>query len=400
MIHSARPKVAIALEYPLEMRAGVSVIVKELILGLSSAYRIVLVSPDRAIGDGLGENLEHLIWEPQSVSRKTSKDLAQRLAESGVQLAHFHFGALFGWGARLLGSCPIPLVARLGIPVLSTVHSVRSVLDDFCGPEKPLLFKLAILPAAWAGRLYVLKHNELEVAVSLNNLNKLRLWYWPLRRRFTRIYHSRIHAGATVDEPKSIRQSVILNVGYVSFVKGQHLLTKAFARLAQEFPAWRLVLVGDVSEDAALQSVREIISEENLGHRVSILEGQSRIEQSMSSAAVFAMPSLHEGLGLALQEAMYYGCACVGSNVGGIPELIRDGDNGLLVEPGNVDQLTRGLHRLMSDQRTCQKFGDRARRSILEKDMTASAMVQSYRRLYEQLLSKSRSGYADAIRMR
>ena len=63
----------------------------------------------------------------------------------------------------------------------------------------------------------------------------------------------------------------------------------------------------------------------------------------MSRAAIYVQPSFWEALGLALQEAMFAGCACVGSRAGGIPELIEENKTGLLFEPGNVAQLAAAL---------------------------------------------------------
>ena len=97
------------------------------------------------------------------------------------------------------------------------------------------------------------------------------------------------------------------------------------------------------------------------------------------------MPSLLEGLGLSLQEALFYGCACVGSRVGGIPELIDNGANGLLVSPGNADELAVALDRLISDAALRHRLRARAPSSILEKGMTAEQMVKNYEALYARI---------------
>ena len=369
------------------MRAGVSVVVNELIRGLSSHYEIVLVSPDRAQDVSIPPISQNVKWDPQAVSWKNSRALARRLAELGVQVAHFHFGGVFGWGTRAIGCAPMPWVARCEIPVVTTIHSARSLLDGFCGPQKPLLAKLALLPAAWLGKADVLRHVRTEVTVSYDNLEKLRRWYWPFRNRFRQIYHSRIHVTADDVSARPTRDNIILSVGYISLVKGQDLLAEAFARIAPKFPQWKLVLVGHTSEEAALSKIREIIHREKLEGRISIFANRDDIASLIKSAAIFALPSLHEGLGLALQEALFHGCACVGSRSGGIPELIEDGCNGLLVRPGNIEELAIALERLIRDEALRREFGARGRESILEKNMTANRMVESYRRIYESILA-------------
>jgi glycosyltransferase involved in cell wall biosynthesis len=100
------------------------------------------------------------------------------------------------------------------------------------------------------------------------------------------------------------------------------------------------------------------------------------------------MPSMHEGLGLSLQEALYYGCACLATRIGGIPDLIQEGDNGILVERANVDEMSAALKRLMSDDALRSRFRTRARASVLEKGMTAERMVARHEELYRALLTR------------
>ena len=94
-----------------------------------------------------------------------------------------------------------------------------------------------------------------------------------------------------------------------------------------------------------------------------------------------------EALGLALQEAMYCGCACVGSRVGGIPELIQDSRLGLLVEPGNAAQLGDALEQLIRDESRRETLGRAAAASISERGMTVEAMVKRHLELYETIVT-------------
>ena len=80
----------------------------------------------------------------------------------------------------------------------------------------------------------------------------------------------------------------------------------------------------------------------------------------------------------------------IGSRAGGIPELIEDEVNGLLVPPGDIAALSEAMDRLMSDDRWLEKLRSQTRSSIVAKQMTADAMVQNYLELYEKTLSVSR----------
>src|SRR5205807_304474 len=116
----------------------------------------------------------------------------RQLYSYDVDLAHFHFGGNFGWGNRRLNRCPLLNVQDAGIRCLSTNHGAFALLDGYCASGRPLWIKLALLPAAWAGKMQVLKHVEAEIAVSRNDLRNLQKWYWPMRGKFRQIYHSRI----------------------------------------------------------------------------------------------------------------------------------------------------------------------------------------------------------------
>ena len=113
-----------------------------------------------------------------------------------------------------------------------------------------------------------------------------------------------------------------------------------------------------------------------------------------SRAAIFAMPSLSEGLGLSLQEALFRGCACIGSRVGGIPELIAHDRSGLLVPPGDAAALAVGLRTLMRDAPLRQRLGAQGRELVLEKGMTKQRMVQCHAELYRRVLGELPGGSA------
>jgi glycosyltransferase involved in cell wall biosynthesis len=92
-------------------------------------------------------------------------------------------------------------------------------------------------------------------------------------------------------------------------------------------------------------------------------------------------------LRVALQEALFHGCAAIGLRAGGIPEPVDDGENGLVVEPGNVSELAAALERLISDNTFRARCAARARQSILEKGMTVGRMMEKYQMLYESILN-------------
>jgi glycosyltransferase involved in cell wall biosynthesis len=387
-------KIAQCLEYPLALRGGVSVVVEALGRELAKRGQILLVSPDTA--ESLRESNfhhfvgQHIAWKPGVTSPAAARKLAQELKSAGVDLAHFHAGGNYGWNNRVPFRSPVYHLNRLGIPVLWTSHRAETILDGFCGPQKPLLFKLALLPLAWLGKLHQLYHSRFEIAVSQNNLKKLKRWYAPLRSRFVQIYHSRLDEDLPADESVR-REPEILSVGHLAAVKGQTVLLDAFQRIAPNNREFKLLVAGHGGEDGTLDRMQKVIKENQLEKQVVLLGQRSDVRGLMRRATIYVQPSLNEALGLALQEAMFYGCAAVATRVGGIPELIEDGKTGALVAAGNASELSAALERLIREPELAKRWGAEAANSIRNRGMTLKGMTDRYLELYQKVTRKNES---------
>ena len=92
--------------------------------------------------------------------------------------------------------------------------------------------------------------------------------------------------------------------------------------------------------------------------RVVFLGWRDDIEEIMPIFDVFVLPSLNEGMGRVLVEAMAAGRPVVASDVGGIPDLVKDGENGFLAEPGNARELSRGIKKLLSSETMRAQMGE------------------------------------------
>jgi glycosyltransferase involved in cell wall biosynthesis len=386
-------KIALCLEYPIGIRGGVSVLVETLLRELTRhGHEVVLVSPDDPAGlrqsEAGGLIREHVHWDPSHrPSIVNARKLARQLAEARVDLAHFHLGGNYGWSNRYPWHCPVFFLDRLGVPCVSTVHSVTSILNGYCGDLKPGWFKLLLLPKGWSGKMHQLRHVRREIAVSQHDFQNLRRWYRPMRSRFIQIYHSRLHLD-TAPVPPVKREPVILNVGHIaSRRKGQVVLAEAFAGIAARHPEWRLEFVGRDCGDGTVERIRQIAIASQLSERIRLPGEQNNVMDLMKRAAIYVQPSFEEALGMALQEAMCCGCACIGSRVGGIPELIQDEHLGLLFEPGNVAQLSQALEQLICDESRRENLGRAAAASIRERGMTVEAMVKRHLELYETIVA-------------
>ena len=379
-------RIALCLEYPIDQRGGTEVLVSELIKGLAKQHQIILVSPDSKTTLAQSEIspliTEHISFTPVWKSAKPARELAEKIALTKPDLAHFHFGGNYGWGNRVYWKCPVFYLRRQGVRCLSTNHGAFSILEGYCWEKRPLAMKLALLPPAWLSKQIILSRVRCEVAVSQHDWHALRLWYPLLRGKFRWIYHSRLHGTPPPMNPN--RENAILCAGTIGPRKGQTVLANAFARIAKKFPQWRLIFIGRGGDREMVEQIQQTITSNQLEKQVELFGSRSdeELRDWLQRAAIFAIPSTYEGLGLSLQEAQFYGCASVGTRCGGVEDLIQDGDNGLLVDVNAPDQLAIALEKLISDPALRERFSRRGPESVMEKNMTAEKMVAAYERLY------------------
>jgi len=137
------------------------------------------------------------------------------------------------------------------------------------------------------------------------------------------------------------------------------VLLDAFKQLADKWPRLRLRLVGQGDASAA---VAERARELGIADRVDASGySDADIPATLESFRVYAFPSFHEGLPYSILEAMRAGCTIVSTSVGGIPEVLRDGLEGVLVPPRDAAALADAIDRLVSDNATSSLLGRAAR---------------------------------------
>jgi glycosyltransferase involved in cell wall biosynthesis len=172
-------------------------------------------------------------------------------------------------------------------------------------------------------------------------------------------------------------------IARLSEVKGHVYLIRAMPKVLAQIPEARLVIVGEGKIKPDLVSLCERLG---IIRSVYFISEIPDLPQALALMDVFVMPSLNEGLGLSLMEAMAAGREVIGSNVGGIPNLIRHEDTGILVEPSNEGQIAEAIVRLLGDKSQREQLGLRAREFILE-NFSARAMVEQTERVYLECLN-------------
>lgn len=270
--------------------------------------------------------------------------LLEWLRESGASHVHAHFGtnpAEVAMLAHALG----------GPPYSFTVH----------GPEefdRPAALHLGekLRRAAFAVAVSSFGRSQLYRWVGHGHWHKLHVVHCGLEPGF--------HAGPPAPPPEAPR---LVCVGRLCEQKGQLLLVQAAGRLMQRGIDFELVLAGDGEMRGEVQA---LLDQLGLQARVRItgwISGDEVREQLLASRA-FVLASFAEGLPVAIMEAMALRRPVIATAVAGIPELVRDGENGWLVPAGDVEALAAAMQAcLRMDPQALGRMGDAARRRVLER---------------------------------
>jgi glycosyltransferase involved in cell wall biosynthesis len=167
-------------------------------------------------------------------------------------------------------------------------------------------------------------------------------------------------------------------------VPGKHVdrLLAAWRNLQKDFPQALLLVIGSGEEESSLRQMS--------GENVQFVGQVEDVASYLQSSDFFVLPSAAEGLSNALLEALSVGLPCIATAVGGTPDVIVDGVNGLLITPDNADELRSALLKFLSDGSTRQRMGVQARETIQARyslESTADQLASLYIRLAKKRMA-------------
>jgi L-malate glycosyltransferase len=193
-------------------------------------------------------------------------------------------------------------------------------------------------------------------------------------------------AGRQVDVQRG--KYSLIAIGRLVERKGFEFLIRAMARLPEDIV---LYIIGDGPLEASLRAVG---NEQNLNGRVRLVGYLPREEvyAYLRSADCFVLPSLHEGLGIVVQEAMYAGLPIVSTSSGGQVDLIENYRNGILVKPGEVEALALAIRELYANRDLARAVALNNRNDIKQYFMSVNA--QKYTNLFESAASNGSKHFA------
>jgi len=175
---------------------------------------------------------------------------------------------------------------------------------------------------------------------------------------------------------------LVIYTGRLTPQKALPVLLESFKKALMSCPKLQLVLLGHGEEkDKLVALTREL----GIANQVSFRDSVNDVRPYLDAADIFVLPSYAEGISNSLLEAMSAELACIATTVGGSPGVLNDGNCGLLVSPGNVNELAMALARLGGSTSERSAFGRKARQHILER-YDFEVVGQQYYTLYENLL--------------
>lgn len=321
--------------------------------------------------DGSGVTIEYYRLD-RPLSPGCARSLQAALRRHRVAVAHSHefTMAVYGaWASR-----------RAGIPHVITMHGS----PYYAGRLRRRLALRAAM--AISGQ---------RVAVSARLAGQLSCDLGIHRSRITIIPNG---VPRVKPEPTTLREELglqpgdrlLVSVGNLYPVKGQCHLIDALALLVRSHPMLHVAIAGrgELKETLSARA-----HDRGVADRVHLLGLRSDIAAVLSAADIFVLPSLSEGLPLALLEAMFAGCPIVASDVGEVGTALACGDAGVLVRAGNTAALAAALDGLLRNPNQARELGARAaQRAAAEYDI--SQMVRRYITAYHRVLGTPHAGFA------
>lgn len=314
----------------------------------------------------------HVFPMRNKLDLKTIGEVASLIKMEGFHIVHTH-----GVRANLIGRVA---AKKAGVKhVVTTVHSIlkfdytkwtdrffnsicdkvtEAITEKFITVSEMLAQELikAGIPQAKIVTVY----NGLELEKYNANISGL-----PVRQAF----------GVSGDE------KLLGIVARLHPVKGHLYLFEAMARLTKNSPKIKLLVVGTGPERPHFE---EMVAQLNIKSKVIFAGFQKNIPEIIAALDLLVLPSLSEGLGLAVMEGMAMGKAVLATKVGGIPEIITSGVDGLLVPPADFQALAEGIQQLLQSDQMMAQFGDAARRTI-ETRFSAGLMAEKTAKVYKDL---------------
>lgn len=288
----------------------------------------------------------------------------------GVDLIHAHEFAMNTYGALLS--------ALTGVPCITTIHGKNYSSDRW---HRRAAYRLVARRTKMIAVSDDIKRFlATAVGVSARYITTIANGIHIERYAATDAARAQLRSELGV----SMHQPVVGAIGRLEPVKGHAHLLEAARLVCARHPDAVFALAGQGQLRESLARQADALG---IGRNVRFLGYRDDVAAVLAALDIFVLPSLSEGLPLSLLEAMAAGKPVVASNVGGIPEVIRDGESGLLARPAEPTELADRILTLLDDNTRAHALAEKAK-AIVSARFGMAAMVGAYERLYRQLLPR------------
>lgn len=297
--------------------------------------------------------------------------IVRQLREGGFDLLHTH-----GYKADLLGIIAAYMVK---IPTVATIHGYT---DAF--PAVRVYKHLDLL---------VLRRFPKVIAVS-NCLRQELIAAGLAPHRVVTVYNAiapEVFVSAVRTDRRKVRaelgigpnEPVVLTVGRLNPEKGHRYLLESAQLACQHIPSLRVLIVGEGPlRDKLEASARSL----HLDAVVSFLDWRDDVASLMAASDLFVLPSTRESFGLVILEALALGVPVIATRVGGVPEIIRPGESGILVEARDAEALAKAMTWALTNRRQVGQLA-RQGQAMVRQRFSVETMVKATNRVYHEVMS-------------
>lgn len=275
--------------------------------------------------------------------------------------------------AQVMGKC---LSFLTGVQHISTCH----------GFFKPKLGRR--LCGCWGKRVIAISHAVREHLVNDFNIKKSRI------SLINNGVDLELFKNAYSDEEKAIIKKefglkeggpIVGIIARLSSVKGHKFLIRAMETVVERIKEAQLLIVGEGEEQ---EDLKALVKELGLSNSVIFMKSILDTSRVLSIIDVFVLPSVEEGLGLALLEALCCARPVVASDVGGIYSIVKDNVTGLLVPPKNSQSLAKAILKLLEDKDLAKRLAKNGQQLVYE-NFSLEAMARKVQEVYKEVIGNS-----------
>ena len=316
----------------------------------------------------------HVIPTERPFSFHLFSKVSSLIKNENIDLVHIH-------GTRAATNSLIP--ARMAhVPSIYTVHGW-----SFHTGNNPLITKLRII-----AERFITKNASATVCGSEADLQTGKK-HCP-RGKYNLIHNSinttdfnpdNAHSDFRIKNGYNENDFIVAFIGRMTFQKDPKTFILSIPEVLKTLPAAKFVMIG---EGELLDESKKLAEEKNLGSSLRFLPFSKNVKEVLKAVDVFILPSFWEVIPLALLEAMAMKKLCIGSNIPGTTEALKNGVNGFLFEPGDPNGLASKINRAFSDKEERTRLSEEARNTVID-NFDLKKLVAKNEVLYYRITAKS-----------